>query len=130
MQRQLLLIVILLIVLLIRGCEDNSAKPARTTGQLSMLRVSGLSISPTFEIAQKHYVSTAEHLVTKISLEAWAKNQGDIMSVNGMLFTGKNDFNLAIGNNLFTIVVKNQEGLEEQHRLTVTRLPEPQIYRK
>lgn len=118
----------LLLILLINGCSNGSNQDVEIKntngGQLQMLRIGGLDLSPAFEITQKHYVSTAAHSVSKINLQAWTKHKNDKVSVNGQLLNGKDNYNLAVGNNRFTIVVTSKEGQEEQYQLTVTRLSE------
>ena len=89
-----------------------------------MLRVTGLALSPVFEITQKHFVSTADYSVTKIKLQAWGKQADSEISVNGETLRAEGEFALAVGNNRFTISVSNTEKITEQYQLTIVRLPE------
>ncbi len=120
------LLLMLFIATIFVGCESDvsTINVSSKSGQLQMLRVSGLALSPTFEISQKHYVSTADFDVTKINLQAWANSPKDSILVNGQLIDDKSDFNLAVGNNIFTIVVTNSEDISVNYRLTITRLSE------
>jgi len=110
----------------IAGCDNGEQhiKIDNSHALLEMLRIGDHDISPTFEITQKHYVSTTDFSVTEISLQAWTKNQSDSVSVNGQLLSGRGNFNLAVGNNSFSILVTNNQGITEHYQLTVTRLPE------
>ncbi len=89
-----------------------------------MLRVTGLALSPVFEITQKHYVSTADYSVTKIKLQAWGKQSDANIRVNGQSLKAEGEFTLAVGNNRFTISVSNTDKITDQYQLTVIRLPE------
>ncbi len=116
----------LLLLLVISGCDGESQqlKINNDDALLEMLRIGGLDLTPAFEITQKHYVSTADYSVTKISLQAWTKHQGDTVSINGKPLVGSGNYNLAIGNNSFSILVTSKDGIYEYYQLTVTRLPE------
>jgi len=109
------------------GCGQEPAEAmvfGNNTGQLQMLRVTGLALSPVFEITQKHFVSTADYSVTKIKLQAWGKQADSEISVNGETLRAEGEFALAVGNNRFTISVSNTEKITEQYQLTIVRLPE------
>jgi len=56
------------------------------------------------------------------------KSWDDRVSVNGKKLEKQKDFSLAIGNNQFTIIVTNNEGLKEEYQLTVTRLEQNNLY--
>ncbi len=121
------LLVNLLSLLIFSGCsrnEDEAIVIGNNTGQLQVLRVTGLALSPAFEITQKHYVSTADYSVTKIRLQAWARQSGTKIRVNGRPLRAAGEFALAVGNNRFTIRVSNNQKITEQYQLTVVRLPE------
>ncbi len=120
------LIITCLLSILLAGCNatEQEVEINNGSGQLRMLRVSGLELSPAFEITQKHYVLTAAFSVTKINLQAWTKKANDSVTINGLALDIRKDYRLAIGNNQFTIFVSNKEGVSERYQLTITRLPE------
>jgi len=107
------------------GEQQAISNDKNPVNQLQMLRVTGLALSPSFEITQKHYVSTANFNVNKIYLQAWAKQSEARILVNGVLLSDPGEFNLAIGNNLFDIQVTSPQGDIENYQLTVTRLSQP-----
>ncbi len=115
---------VLLLSISIAGCNNNDQDLEINiqSGHLQMLRISGLALSPVFEITQKHYVSTADFSVNKINLQAWTKFSGDSVSVNAKPLEQFNEFPLAVGNNLFNIIVTASNGELEHYQLTVTRL--------
>ena len=117
-------------LLLLAACDVNEPSPPFKvdSGHLVSLKVSGLSMSPAFELSQRHYVSTAENNVTNIHIKALAIHSSDQLLINGELIVKEQRHNLAIGNNLFTIVVRTKAGHEETYRLTVTRLAEVEIF--
>jgi len=95
-----------------------------------MLRVTGLALSPSFEITQKHYVSTADFSVDKIRLQAWAKLPESRVLINGAPLSVRPEFVLAVGNNIFDIQVTGPQGEIENYKLTVTRLPQSLLKKK
>jgi len=109
------------------GCGQKTGEAmvfGNNTGQLQMLRVTGLALSPVFEITQKHFVSTADFSVTKIKLQAWGKQSSAEISINGEPLKTEGEFALAVGNNRFTISVTDTEKITDQYQLTIVRLPE------
>jgi len=109
------------------GCDQEPGRAmvfGNNTGQLQMLRVTGLALSPVFEITQKHFVSTADYSVTKIKLQAWGRQSDAEISVNGEPLKLAGEFALAVGNNRFTISVTGAEKITDQYQLTIVRLPE------
>lgn len=113
-------------LMLIAGCNNSQSEMTiigDTGAQLQMLRVSGLALSPSFEITQKHYVSTADYSVTKIKLQAWGRTSDASITVNGLPLKKDDHYVLAVGNNLFNISVSNNNNVSEQYQLTVVRLP-------
>jgi len=117
----------LLCLFALSGCDKDAGEAiviGSNTGQLQMLRVTGLALSPVFEITQKHYVSTADYSVTKIKLQAWGKQSDANIRVNGQSLKAEGEFTLAVGNNRFTISVSNTDKITDQYQLTVVRLPE------
>jgi len=121
------LLINLLSLLVFSGCSRSADKAiviGYNTGQLQVLRVTGLALSPAFEITQKHYVSTADYSVTKIRLQAWGRQPDTSIRVNGQPLKAAGEFALAVGNNRFTIRVTNNQEIIEQYQLTVVRLPE------
>lgn len=119
---------ICVLALFLIGCDHRGAVSKADIdsekSQLKMLRISGLALSPTFEITQRHYVSTAEFNVSKMQLQTWAKQPGATIAINGIPATEITDHNLAVGNNEFTILVSAKDGSKEAYHLTVTRLTE------
>lgn len=124
--KKVLICLLMLSTFIFSGCDDGGhyIKNETNNSLLEMLRIGGLDLSPSFEITQNHYVSTADFKVSKISLQAWTKNSDDVVTINGKILVSSGNYNLAVGNNRFTILIKNNQGLEEQYHLTVTRLPE------
>ena len=117
----------LLCLFALSGCDKNAGETfviGSNTGQLQMLRVTGLALSPVFEITQKHYVSTADYSVTKIKLQAWGKQPDAEISINGQPLKAGGEFALAVGNNRFTISISNTDKITEQYQLTIVRLPQ------
>jgi len=125
-------VLLVLLSLLSAGCDNarQSIEINNDNGHLQILRVSGLALSPVFEITQNHYVSTADFSVTKINLQAWTKFPDDDVSINGQMLDEKKDYRLAIGNNKFSIKVMNPQGVKEQYQLTVTRLADNKMNKK
>jgi hypothetical protein len=122
-----LLLIILLCLVTLSGCDRNDGEAmvfGNNTGQLQMLRVTGLALSPVFEITQKHFVSTADYSVTKIKLQAWGRQSDAEIRVNGEPLKAEGEFALAVGNNRFTISVTDTEKISDQYQLTIVRLPE------
>ncbi len=115
---------VLLLSISIAACNNNDQDLDINieSGHLQMLRISGLALSPAFEITHKHYVSTADFSVNKINLQAWTKFSGDSVSVNAKPLEQFNEHPLAVGNNLFNIIVTTSNGELEHYQLTVTRL--------
>jgi len=111
----------------ISSCLQNNSDAlviGNEAGQLEMLRVTGRALSPTFEITQKHYVSTADYSVTKIGLQVWGKQTDTDISINGQPLKNQDEFGLAVGNNQFTISISTKQKIIDQYQLTVVRLPE------
>ncbi len=117
---------ILLLVFVTEGCgnKEHEVIIDNSISHLQKLRIGGLDLSPVFEISKKHYVSTATFSVSKINLQAWTKFADDSVSVNGKHFDEYAEYNLAVGNNQFKIIVTGNNGEQEQYLLTVTRLTE------
>ena len=122
-----LLLINLFCFVVLSGCGQNTGEAivfGNNAGQLQMLRVTGVALSPVFEITQKHFVSTADYSVTKIRLQAWAKQPDAEIRINGEPLKTKGEFTLAVGNNSFTISITNTGEITEQYQLTIVRLPE------
>jgi len=122
------MLLMLICLFITSGCiqkkSDALVIGKNDAGQLEMLRVTGTALSPTFEITQKHYVSTADFSVTKIGLQAWGRQSGANICINGQPLNNQNEFFLAVGNNQFTISISNDQKVTELYQLTVVRLPE------
>ncbi len=124
--KRLLTIELLLLLVLLIAINNYQKQPdviQADERKLQILKIDGLALSPIFEITDKHYVSTAAYSVRKINLRARAKQPDAELTINGLTFNESIIFNLAVGNNGFTIKIKDNKGVTDKYQLTVTRLP-------
>lgn len=120
-------LLIIIVFVTTTGCsqhENNAIEITANSTHLQMLRVNGKAVSPSFEISQNHFVSTADYFVEKIYLQAWGKEEDTNIKINGQAFETGREFSLAVGNNLFTVSLSRNEKIIDQYQLTVIRLPE------
>lgn len=109
---------------------QNSTDPATEVAELSVLGVTGLSISPAFSTVKTAYTLNVSNDKALIEIFATASNSGGFVSIepagssqNFAAKTLKKSVNLQVGKNVFNIVVagSTESVPHKTYTLTVTR---------
>jgi gliding motility-associated-like protein len=98
-----------------------------TNATLTLLQISGQTISPTFATATTSYTSTVSNATTSIKVEAFTSSPAATISINGNAVASgvaSPALPLNVGSNTITTIVTAQDGVTtDTYTITVTRLP-------
>ena len=96
--------------------------PASADASLSSLEITGQTLTPAFDPDVFAYTLAVPNSVTSVTLTAEATHSAatvEITDATGAVVT--NPANLVVGDNVFTITVRAEDGTVETYTITVTR---------
>ena len=123
------IIAVALAALVTTGCESRVGGVSRilapgSSASLTGLSISGASLSPSFNAANRSYSASVSNAVDAVTVTPSA-GAGASVTINGTPTSGPTQVTLAEGTNTVNIGVTGSTGTTTTYTVTITRAPSP-----